>query len=358
MPPTGLPDKPAGDRATEKEIEDSLTDFLTRVLNAQPGRYLRPSPVIWHALMILAGPGARLPIGSFLARKAFPGSPAEFAREARKHLPIAIPRSRLRELDPIPSAPSVNGGPASVGEAIGGLADKLVGPLIKVLPIGEDLKKALIEAARSAVAEGLIAIADKVLAKQPLDDATKRALHGAIDNAIQQKAATPVQESPKDQHVREQPPAGGPPATTVEGEELTPGPKINTPGTPSPYKAEQPMPERWGEATRVIASLDDAALIPQSARGKPLANSFNKARDFARELAGRLDAAQSAKRFSVDILINSAYSEAEDLQSVFDTISGIAVRLANSLPHHSSAVVQVIVVVEGRPMVRRVIKLH
>ncbi|MEJ7570228.1 MAG: hypothetical protein WKF41_18440 [Gaiellaceae bacterium] len=118
------------------------------------------------------------------------------------------------------------------------------------------------------------------------------------------------------------------------------------------------MPERWGEATRVIASLDDAALIPQSARGKPLANSFNKARDFARELAGRLDAAQSAKRFSVDILINSAYSEAEDLQSVFDTISGIAVRLANSLPHHSSAVVQVIVVVEGRPMVRRVIKLH
>jgi hypothetical protein len=353
--PTGLPDKPAGDRATDEEIEAKLTEFLTRVLRTQGGQELRDSPVIGQALHALAGSDSRaaLSIESFLANKSHPGSPSKYAKQARRHLPMAIPRAQLAQLDRIPAAPSVSGAPTSVGDAIGHvIVDQTIAPLIKRLTNSPDLQKKLIEAARDAVASGVAGMASAAISATNLDPKAQTALSAAIEQAIKQKASSKPPPTTDDTNLRQPPPSAAPPSPPVPGEtnlKTPPAPIPDAPGVKKPDAAPAPAP---ASVEQVIQGLDENALIPPSARGTPLADSLSDAHDFARALADKLQAAQKTKTHAVTMTISHAYRQVDDVHAVLDEVERITRLIARALPDGASNVGQVTIIVADTHILR------
>ncbi len=356
--PTGLPDKTSGDRATDAEIETKLTQFLTRVLTAQGGQTLKDSPVIAQALRTLAqgNIGAVLTIDTFLAQKFHPSSPTEYAKAARAHLPQGISNAQLAALDRIPSVPSVPAGPTSVGDAVGHLVvDQTIAPLIRRLHLSKATEAKLIEAARAAVASGVAAAASAAIGAASLDPQAQASLSAAIEAAIKQTAT------------RKPPPAGSdmppqPPPITAPPLPPVPGavdlPKIPIPDTPDARRQPKPVTPTPAAVEQVIQGLDDNALTPPEARGKPLADSLSGAQDFARALADRLDAAQGAKSYTVEMTISSAYRQVADIPAVLDEVERIVRLVAGAaLPPQGSNVGQVIVTIVDTH-IRRVVRLQ
>ncbi len=76
---------------------------------------------------------------------------------------------------------------------------------------------------------------------------------------------------------------------------------------------------------------------------KPAAAVFSQAQDFAASVAKELDAAQKAKKPSVELTLSAAYRDAQDLPKIFDEAARIVQLVANALPHRASEVSQVIV---------------
>jgi hypothetical protein len=351
---------PAPVIATPAEVEQALVVFVTRVQAAMTSGTLTSSPVIRQALYLLRGPGNQLSVGLdvFLSGTTG-GPPAEFVRAAMKYLPPAIPKARLEALEKIPSAPSTIAGPATLAQAVGAIVDASIAPLIRKLPIGADLQAKLVEAARSAIADGIIGIADAALdSAAGLDADSKKALHNAIEAGMKQAATRAPAPSGNDANVREQAPSVAPTPTPVEGEDITKGPAVDLPGTPPAYKPQPVPPDPGSPAGSVVERLDDYALFPPNAIGTPLARELTRARPFGRMLAERLDAAQRTKTFVVEIPIASAYAGVQDLQYVFDRAAGIVTTVVGALPHHASFVGQVNVYVEDHPGMRRVVKLR
>ena len=359
--PTGLPDKPAGDRAPDEEVETKLTEFLTRVLQAQGGQTLKDSPVIAQALHTLAQGdiGAVLAIDAFLAEKFHPSTPAEYAKAARAHLPAGISKTDLAKLDKIPSTPSKSDTPTSVGDAIGhALVDKTIAPLIRKLHVSKETQAKLIDAARSAVASGVAAAASAAISAANLDPQVQAALSKAIEAAIKQKATDKTQPqtpSPSGADIPVQPPSStAPPMPAVPHGVSSPkipipdaDPKKPKPVTPTPATVEQ-----------VIQGIDDNSTIPPDARGKPLADSLSGAKDFARALADRLDAAQRGKHYSVDMTISNSYRQVADVPAALDEFERIVRLVATAaLPEQGSNVGEVTVTVAGTH-IRRVVALH
>jgi Domain of unknown function (DUF4157) len=357
--------KSAGLVATEDEVEAKLTEFLTRVMRAQGGRELRDSPAIAQALQTLAEGdiGAVLRVDAFLAQGFKPGSPAEYASAARGALPSRILKSQLARLDKIPSAPSTLPAPRSVGEALGhAVLDKTIGPVIRALPVSKELQAKIYDAAVSAVASGVAALADPALSNAHLDPQSKAAVSAAIEAAIKQKpGVTPPRPPPG---LGAEPPSRPPEKSpTAPGEKTVGSPKIDIPDVPGAPKQSAPVAPTPQSVEQVIQGISDDALIPAQARGTPAAESFSGARDFARALAAKLDAAQTANNYSVEIALSSTYRQAGDLRSVFDEAERIAKLVAEALPHHASKVEQVIINVASpdpkKPsFVRRVVRLH
>jgi hypothetical protein len=361
--PTGLPDKPAGDRATEDEIEAALTGFLNRVQHARGGRGLmKDSPVVWQALHTLTRGDSRatLVIDNFLAGSTS-GSPAEFARQARQHLPSRIPRSALDELDKIPSAPSSSGVPGSIGETLDQFVDRTIGPLIKDLTKSKDLQDKLLQAAHAAVTSGVLGMASAAMAN--LDPKARASFGAAIDAAIKQtqkRAQAPV-TSP---YVAPPPPATmpwAPPAS--KGQQIVPSPNLPVPGTPAPATPAPSASAAPPSVAEVIQGLADDALLPPEARGKPAAAALRSARAFAQELTDKLNEAQQKKQGSVELTLSSAFRDVGDTRFVLDEAARITQLIKNALPHRASNVTQVIITIESsdpqKPsFIRRVIQLH
>jgi hypothetical protein len=355
--PTGLPGKPSGDLATDAEIETKLTEFLTRVLGAQGGQELKDSPVIAQALGTLAqgNGGAVVKIDGFLAQKFNPGSPAEYAKAARAHLPQGISHAQLAALDKIPSAPLASAAPTSVGDALGRLiVDQTIAPLIRKLHVSKATQAKLIEATRAAVASGFATTAGAAISAASTDPQVQASLSALIETAIKQTAT------------RKPPPAGSdmppqPPPTTAPPLPPVPGgvnsPKIPIPDTPDAKRRPTPVTPTPAAVEQVIQGLDDNALTPPDARGKPLADSLSGAQDFARALADRLDAAQRAKNHTVAMTISSAYRQVADMPAVLDEVERIVRLVASAaLPQQGSNVGQVIVMVDTH--ILRVVRLQ
>ena len=291
------------------------------------------------------------------------GSPAEFTRAVMKYLPPPIPKARLQALDKIPSTPSTIGGPATLAQAVGAIVDTSIAPLIRKLPIGTDLQDQLVEAARSSIAQGLISVADAALNNAAgLDADSRKALHNAIEAAIKQPTTPAPAPAGNDAHAREQAPSVAPPplpgAAAVPGEDITQAPSVDTPGTPPAYKPQPGPPDPGSPASSVVEALDDYALFPPNVIGTPLAAQLTRARPFGRMLAQQLDAAQKARTFLVEIPLASAYAGVQDMPGVFDHAAGIVKTVVGALPHHASAVGQVVVYVEDHPGMRRVVPLR
>ena len=354
---TGPPDKPAGDRATDQEVDAKLTEFLTRVLEAQGGQTLRDSPVISQALHALAqgSISSTLAVDAFLAQPVHPGTPAEYARAARGRLPSSISKADLAKLDRIPSAPSSLDRPASAGEALGRLiVDRTVAPLIRKLPVSKETQAKLIEAARSAVASGAAAVAGAAIKSANLDPQAQAALSAAIEAAIKQKTTSPSA-----------PPAGRdmPPQPAAASPSLPPVPNaVSAPQVPIPDVPGQARPPQLAPVTpptvgQVIQGIDDQSLIPAAVRGTPPADQLSQAQDFARALAGRLADAQRRKRFTVEMEISNAYRQLDNVADVLDEAERIVRKVAGAaLPAQGAAVGEVIVTVAGT-QIRRVVRL-
>jgi hypothetical protein len=360
--PTGLPDKPSGDRATDAEIETKLTEFLARVLTAQGGQTLKDSPVIAQALRTLAqgNISAVLTIDAFLAQKFHPSSPTEYAKAARAHLPQGISKAQLATLDKIPSAPSASAAPTSVGDALGRLVvDQTIAPLIRKLHVSKATQAKLIEAARAAVASGVAAAASAAISAASLDPQAQASLSAAIEAAIKQtrKPQPAGSDMPTLPPPTTAPPQ--PPPTTAPPLPPVPGavnlPKIPIPDTPDARRRPTPVTPTPAAVEQVIQGLDDNALTPPDARGKPLADSLSGAQDFARALADRLDAAQRAKNYTVEMTISSAYRQVADMPAVLDEVERIVRLVAGAvLPQQGSSVGQVIVTVVDTHILRKV----
>jgi hypothetical protein len=369
--PTGLPDKPPSGSVSRDDVLRALTDFLTRVQTAAGTHTLVVSAPVRQALQTLAqgDVNARLRIDLFLSQQALPATPDEFARQAVTRLPPVIPRSRLDHLEQIPTTEAKDTRPTTVGTAVGAVFDATVAPLIKALPISEDQRAKIADAARTAIGDGLVGLVDAAMSGSPIDDNTKTAIHAAVAAAIKQPAAGRKLD-PTSPFVQPAPPSGVPNATdqlrsagVPDKSPLlpSPSPDIQSPSVTIPEggggKAAPPAAPTISALEQAIQGLDRSALVPPEARGKPDAAKFADAQLFAREVANVLDAAQRARRFTAELTLKNVYRDMQDTPALFDEIARIVRVVADALPHHASQVSQVIVQIEDTNR-RRVIPLH
>ncbi|WP_229516111.1 DUF4157 domain-containing protein [Paraburkholderia terrae] len=369
--PAGGPDKPQTG-ASGTEVFDPLYSFFVKVQAAQGGQSLKVTPVVRQALESLAAgdAGAALRIASYLAQSYFPGTPAELARDAMNHLPLVISRDRLARLDRLAPLEAPDSRPASIGDAAASIFRKTVTPIINALPVSKDIKSTLTEAALSAVSDGIVALVDAAMKNAPIDDKSRQAIHGAVDQLIKQKrVAAPAGNAPAGgqpagagSYAREPPPSVAPQMPSAPGESITKGPTVATPGMGAPKQnsPQAPVPATGHALEQTIQRVDPLSLVPEETRGKPeAADLIANAQDFARDVAKQLDSAQKAGRFTVDLPISAAYQGVTDKQRVFDAAEQIVRSVVDALPHHASRVGQVVIqIAASSTSMRRSIRIH
>jgi hypothetical protein len=355
--PTGLPDKPPSGTASRDDLVLALTDFLTRVQTEAGTRTLVVSAPVRQALQMLAegDVNARLRIDLFLGQTALPATPDEFARQAVMRLPPVIPRSRLDHLGRIPTTEAKDTRPTTLGTAVGAVFDATVAPIIKALPIPEDQRAKIADAARSAIGDGLVGLVDAAMAGSPIDDKAKTAIHNAVAAAIKQPATGRKVEATSPS-VQSAPPSAVPPMPAVPGQSIQQAPSVDIPQGSGP-KPVAPAPPTPGTLDQAIQGLDRNSLVPPEARGRPTAARFTDAQLFAREVANALDAAQRARRSTAQLTLSGVYRDVQDTPALFDEVARIVRMVADALPHNAFQIDQVDVWIEDS-MRHRVIPLH
>ncbi|HEV2447478.1 MAG TPA: DUF4157 domain-containing protein, partial [Candidatus Sulfopaludibacter sp.] len=209
------------DVATRQEVTQALTDFLYRAQEAQGGQTLHVTDAVrWAVRKLFQGdPMGSAQAEAFLVGTALPGSAPEFAAAVTKLLPATIPRSRMAHLATQSPKDTPDTSPKSVGDAAGKVVvDSTVAPIVKKLPIPKSWQDKIIDGARGAVADGLVAAVDQAMSGSPLSDTQKSAIHSAVEAAIKQKAGTPMdrqQEGAGSPYAPVQPPAVSPPSGSV-----------------------------------------------------------------------------------------------------------------------------------------------
>ena len=117
-------------------------------------------------------------INSFLSRANLPPTPEALAREAATHLPLAIPLKSLRRLNRMAAVDPKGTKPATIGTSVGAIFDATIAPLIKALPVSEELRAKIAAAARTAIGDGLgVGLVDAAMSNSPIDDKAKAAMH-------------------------------------------------------------------------------------------------------------------------------------------------------------------------------------
>jgi len=363
------------DVATRQEVTQALTDFLYRAQEAQGGQTLHVTDAVrWAVRKLFQGdPMGSANIEAFLSGSALPGSAPEFAAAVTKLLPATIPRSRMAHLATQSPKDTPDTSPKSVGDAAGKVVvDSTVAPIVKKLPIPKSWQDKIIDGARGAVADGLVATVDQALSGSPLSDSQKGAIHSAVEAAIKQKVGTPMdrqQEGAGSPYAPVQPPAVSPPlgSVTAPGEHIFNLPKITwdipTKPIPKPNLPQPPLASEAASVDKIIQGLDDNSLIPAAAKGKADADNYASARDLARGVANRLAAADKKKQYTVEVTIPMTYRHVEDLADIFDKISDIVKRIAAALPGGAANVGEVIIspARAGKDdtfPARRIVKLH
>jgi hypothetical protein len=361
--------------ASRSEVTEALTDFLYRAQAAQGGQTLHVTDAVrWAVRKLFQGD----PVGSanaeaFLNGVAPPGSAPDFAAAVTKLLPDSIPRSRMAHLGTQSPKDSPDTRPKSVGDAAGhAVVDSTVAPIVEKLPIPKSWKDKVIEGARGAVADGLVAIADQAMSGSPLNATDKAAIHSAVEAAIKQKAGTPMdrqQEGAGSPYAPVQPPSGAPPigSATAPGEHIIKSPIIRwdfpSPAIPKPNLPQPPPASESKAVDKIIQSLDDGSLIPAAAKGTADATNFAGAQELARNVANLLAAADKKKQYTVELTISMQYRHVEDLGAIFDKISDIVRQIAGALPGGAVNVGEVIIspARSGKGdtyPARRIVRLH
>ena len=367
--------KPEAKAVSRLEVTQALTDFLYQAQAAQGGQTLHVTDSVRLAVRKLfqGDLAGSMRIDGFLGGTVLPGSAPEFAAAVTKLLPDFIPRSRMAHLATQSPKDTPDTSPKSVGEAAGHVVvDSTVAPIVKKLPIPKSLQDKIIEGARGAVADGLVAIVDQAMSDSPLSATDKSAIHSAVEAAIKQKTGTPPDRQQtgagSPYAPLAQPPSSGlPGGVTAPGEHIFNLPKIpwNFPTKPAP-KPNLPKPPLASEAQavdKIVQGLDDSSLVPAAAKGKPDAAEYASAQELARSVANLLAAADKKKQYSVDLTIGMNYRHVEDLAEIFDKVAVIVRQIAAALPGGAANVGEVIIspARAGKDdtfPARRIVKLH
>ena len=300
--PTGLPDKPASATIGGEELEFELTAFLQRAVATQGGQALRVTEAVKQGLrsLTIGDPGARLRIDSMLSNTTPPGRPAEFAKRVARALGPAVPRAaaeRLRDARVSDAGPAA---PSSAAEALGTVVERGVRPLVKWLP--RQVQDAIVDAARSSVADGVVATVQAALKTAPMDEQGRKAVVKAVEGIIKQRQATTPAAPTDDRAVREPSASVEPPRPSVKGEDITTSPAVKTPGTPGPPVVKPEPSSLPPGLAATVAELDSARLVPTGDDGKPATGSFADAQQFARVVYDALVDAQRGSRVAEVVL--------------------------------------------------------
>ena len=161
--PTGLPDKPASATIGGEELEFELTAFLQRAVATQGGQGLRVTEAVKQGIrsLTIGDPNARLRVDLMLSDTTQTGRPAEFAKRVARALGPAVPRAAAEKLRDAKVSDAGPAAPSSAAEALGTVVERGVRPLVKWLP--QKVQDAIVDAARSSVADGVVATVQAAL---------------------------------------------------------------------------------------------------------------------------------------------------------------------------------------------------
>jgi uncharacterized protein DUF4157 len=344
---------------TRADVQAALADYLTKVMQEQGGQTLHNTEQVKQAVLMLfkGNPMGMAQAQAWLAGVALPGDPAEFAAQVAHLLPEVIPAENLGPLHaPVKQTPDRR--PKTAGEVAGAaVADPVVTPLARKLPIPKDQQDKVIDAARSAVAAGLVAIVDQVMGNMGVAAGPQAGIHNAVEGLLKQqpgKAGDRQQEGAGSPYSNAPPPSVAPAPPAAPGEHIFKAPPIkwDFPGTKPPPKPSRPQAALDPRAEAAVARVDPNALIPAEARGTAQAAGYADAAEFARAVAFKLDAAQKAKNASVFVELGAGYANVKDRGVIYESARQIILAIRDALPDKASEVKEVWLTVNRRQVYR------
>lgn len=364
------------DLASRQEVKEALKTFLYDVQREQGGQTLHVTDTVrWAVRILLQGDPVRSGNAEAFLSLPAPGSVPDFADAVSKMLPEFVPRKYLKQLGGQATKETLDTRPHSAADVAGhAVVDSTIGPIVKKLPISQNLKDKIMAGARGAVADGGLAGLDQAMSGSQLNGGQQSAIHAAVEALIKQKEGTPPD--------RKQDGAGspyGPAPVEPPGRSPSMG-SVSAPGEhtvnfpaipfdlsggkkpPKPILPEAPAASTAPDVNKVIQGVDDTSLIPAVAKGKDEGN-FAGGKEFARAVADALADADKHKKYTLDMPISADYRHVEDLREIFDKMEAIVRQVAAALPGGAANVGQVILSPARDPRdktipARRVIPLH
>jgi Domain of unknown function (DUF4157) len=342
---------------TRADVQAALADYLAKVMREQGGQTLHNTEQVKQAVLMLfkGNPIGMAQAQAWLAGAALPGNPAEFAAQVTHLLPEVIPAENLSPLHaPVKQTPDRR--PKTAGEVAGAaVTDPVVTPLARQLPIPKDQQDKVIDAARSAVAAGIVAIVDQVMGNMRVAAGPQAGIHNAVEGLLKQqpgKAGDRQQEGAGSPYSNAPPPSVAPALPAAPGQHIFTLIKGDFPGTKSPPKPSRPQAALDPQAEAAVARVDPNALIPAEARGTTQAAVYADAAEFARAVAFKLDAAHKAKNASVFVELGAGYANVKDRGVIYESARRIILAIRDALPDKASEVTEVWLTVNGRQVYR------
>jgi Domain of unknown function (DUF4157) len=339
------------------DVQAALTDYLTKVMQEQGGQTLHSTDQVEQAVLMLfkGNPMGGANVQAWLHGVGLPSQPAQFAAQVVHFLPATIPAENLSALHaPVKQAPDKR--PKTAGEAAGAVvADSAVTSIVRGLKLPKDQQDKIIEAARKAVAAGLVAIVDQAIGG--LGAGPQGAIHNAVDALISQQPGKPgdrQQDGAGSPYHNAMPPSAAPAPPAAPGQHIfrLPPIKWELPGVKPPPKPSPPPAAADPRADAAVAGVDPQALIPAEVRGTDRATGFADAADFARDVAGKLEAAQKAKKYSLYLELGAEYASVKDRGTIYEAAKQIILRMRDARPDKASEVTEVWLMISGRQVFR------
>jgi hypothetical protein len=339
-----------------EEVETILRDYLEQVLYQQGRQTLDKTPQVIEAISSLFrnDPVMQASVEVWL-KGITAGSPEGLAREVARKLPAGIPENALAKIRGKPKKPTPDTQPKTVADAAGAtIVDSTVAPIVRGLGLSKDKQDKIISAARGAVGDGIIAVLDQALDAMGVAGQPKSAIHSAVEGAIKQKPGKAMdrqQEGAGSPYRKELPPTVAPPPPKAPGEHLLPlwSGTWDFPGTKPPPKPPAPLPKIDSAVEAAAAAVDPNVMIPAEVRGTARADEFGATgREFALDVAAKLDAAQAKKDVQVNIALGAQYATIHERADLMTALKAVVFRMRDALPHQASLVGRVNFTINGR----------
>lgn len=341
--------------ATQADAEAALTEYLQRVQHEQGGQTLHNSDLVKSVVsqLFIGDPRGMAAIQAWLAG-AVPSTPAEFAHVVAGKLPGTIPADRLNKLRTASAKDVPDTRSKTAGDAAGALfVDSTVAPIVRGLKLPKETQKMVIDGAKSAVVAGLVSVVDTALAQAGVTGSAKDSIHSMIEGAIKQqpgKSMDRKQDGAGSPYAQVVPPSVAPPVPSAPGEKVFKSPAVRfdfSPAKPAPKPSAAP-PAPSPAVSLAISKIDKLSLTPKEVRGTEQEGDYTLAAEFARDVAARLDEAQRAHTYTVDLTLKSIYGRVSDKATIFQQAQAIVFAMRDALPHHASAVGQIRIWVDGK----------